>query len=110
MVRLLQIERAGLLIQGVLKRGVPAVNQNRLAGDEIRRRRGQEEHQVRHLDGLAERVRLLDPATTMARGWSITRTADGRTVRHAADLAPGDLILTTFADGTARSRVEETTS
>lgn len=66
--------------------------------------------EARHLDALAERVRLLDPATTMSRGWSITRTADGRTVRHAADLAPGDLILTTFADGTARSRVEETTS
>ena len=62
----------------------------------------------RHLDGLAERVRLLDPVNTMARGWSITRAADGRTVRSAADLQPGDQIVTTFATGTARSRVEET--
>jgi exodeoxyribonuclease VII large subunit len=52
---------------------------------------------------------LLDPVHTMARGWSITRTADGRTVRSAADVQPGDTIVTTFATGTARSRVEETT-
>ena len=66
------------------------------------------DHETRHLDGLAQRVRLLDPATTMARGWSITRTADGRTVRSATDLQPGDRLVTTFATGTATSRVEET--
>lgn len=65
--------------------------------------------ELRHLEGLAGRVRLLDPVHTMARGWSITRSADGRTVRSAADLRPGDEIITTFATGTARSRVEETT-
>ncbi len=57
---------------------------------------------------VAERVRLLDPVHTMARGWSITRTVDGRTVRDAAQVQPGDEIITTFASGTARSRVEET--
>lgn len=66
------------------------------------------EAQVRRLDALAERVRLLDPATTMARGWSITRTADGRTVRDASDLSVGDVVVTTFQSGTATSRVEET--
>jgi exonuclease VII large subunit len=64
--------------------------------------------EVRHLDSIAERVRLLDPVSTMARGWSITRTVDGRTVRAAHELHPGDEIVTTFATGTARSRVEET--
>ncbi len=66
------------------------------------------EPEVRHIDAVAERLRLLDPAVTMARGWSITRTADGRTVRAAAELHPGDQIVTTFASGTAHSRVEET--
>jgi exodeoxyribonuclease VII large subunit len=66
--------------------------------------------EVRHLEGIAHRVRLLDPVTTMARGWSVTRTADGRTVRRATDLAPGDEIITTFAEGSARSRVEEITT
>jgi exodeoxyribonuclease VII large subunit len=64
--------------------------------------------EVRHLEAVAARVRLLDPVNTMARGWSITRTADGRTVRSAADLAAGQQIITTFATGTATSRVEET--
>ena len=68
------------------------------------------EPEVRHLDAVAQRVRLLDPVHTMARGWSITRTADGRTVRDAAQVQPGDQIITTFANGTARSRVEETQS
>lgn len=61
------------------------------------------------LDALAERVRLLDPVTTMSRGWSITRTADGRSVRDASQLSPGDVVVTTFAEGTATSRVEEVT-
>lgn len=56
---------------------------------------------------MAARLRLLDPVHTLARGWSITRTADGRVVRNAADLAPDAVIHTTFAEGTARSRVEE---
>jgi len=64
--------------------------------------------EARHLESVAERVRLLDPVLTMERGFSITRTADGRTVRTAGELQPGDTIVTTFASGTARSRVEET--
>ena len=80
-----------------------------VAANAVRRVPLRLEPEVRHLDAVAERVRLLDPASTMARGWSITRTADGRTVRTAAELHPGDQIVTTFASGTARSRVEETT-
>ena len=64
--------------------------------------------EARHLDAIAERVRLLDPAVTMARGWSITRTSTGSTVRDATMLHPGDEIITSFAKGAVRSRVEET--
>ena len=60
------------------------------------------------LAAKATLVRALDPATTMSRGWSITRTADGRTVRSSADLGVGDTLITTFATGTATSRVQET--
>lgn len=62
----------------------------------------------RLLDGVEARVRLLDPVNTLARGWSITRTADGRTVRDASVLAAGQRIVTTFAAGSAISTVEET--
>jgi exodeoxyribonuclease VII large subunit len=64
----------------------------------------------RHLDAVAQRLRLLDPVHTLQRGYSITRTIDGRTVRDAAQLPVDAEIVTTFANGTARSRVEESTS
>lgn len=73
----------------------------------VRRTPARLDPELRHLEAVAERVRLLDPVTTLARGWSITRAADGRTVRSAAELAPGAEIITTFAAGVARSRVEE---
>ncbi|MDO8392183.1 MAG: exodeoxyribonuclease VII large subunit [Actinomycetota bacterium] len=78
------------------------------AGAAVRRAPARLDPEVRHLDAVAQRVRLLDPVNTMARGWSITRTVDGRTVRSATDVHPGDEIVTIFASGTARSRVEET--
>jgi exodeoxyribonuclease VII large subunit len=68
------------------------------------------EPEMRHVDAIASRVRLLDPVHTMARGWSITRSSDGTIVRSAGDLTPGATIITTFAQGSARSRVEETTT
>ena len=76
----------------------------------LRRAPGRLEPELRHLDAVAARVRSLDPAHTMARGWTITRAADGTIVRSADDLAAGATIITTFAKGSARSRVEETTT
>ena len=58
------------------------------------------------IDYLAERVRLLDPVNTMARGWSITRTTTGATLRKAGDAVSGDDIVTTFSDGTVVSTVK----
>ncbi len=78
------------------------------ASASLRRVPGRLEPESRHLDAVAARVRSLDPVHTMARGWSITRTAGGAVVRRAEDLVPGATITTTFAQGSARSRVEET--
>lgn len=61
----------------------------------------------RRIEALEGRVRLLDPVNTMARGWSVTRTADGRTVRSTADLAHGESMVTTLADGTVTSTVSD---
>ena len=60
----------------------------------------------RHLASLEAQVRSLDPVNVLARGWSITRTADGRLVRDPADVAVGDLLTTELARGALRSRVE----
>jgi exonuclease VII large subunit len=46
----------------------------------------------------------------LERGYSLTLTTEGRLVRSAGELAELQEIVTRFADGTARSRVEETRS
>jgi exodeoxyribonuclease VII large subunit len=57
------------------------------------------------VDGVEAQVRALDPARTLARGWSITRDAGGRVVRSAAQVAAGDRLVTTVADGEVTSEV-----
>ncbi len=42
------------------------------------------------LDAVAARTKAVDPARTLARGWSITRTADGRLVRHPDQVTTGE--------------------
>jgi exodeoxyribonuclease VII large subunit len=60
------------------------------------------------LDAREATVRALDPHRVLERGYSITRDADGRIVRRAADAAAGQLIVTELADGRVASRVEGT--
>lgn len=57
------------------------------------------------IEARSARVRALDPQRTLARGWSITTTADGRLVKDAAALAPGDKITTTVLRGRIDSTV-----
>jgi exodeoxyribonuclease VII large subunit len=62
----------------------------------------------RHLDQTAARLESLSPLAVLARGYSLTQRADdGRLVRDAAELQPGERIATRFARGKAVSRVEE---
>jgi exodeoxyribonuclease VII large subunit len=60
------------------------------------------------LDVAGAHVRAFDPRRALARGWTLTRTADGRLVRSAADVSPGETLVTVVADGTVRSTVVET--
>ena len=61
---------------------------------------------ARVVDNVETRVRALDPARVLARGWSITRGEDGRLVRSAGEVAPGARLVTTVADGVVRSTVD----
>jgi exodeoxyribonuclease VII large subunit len=58
------------------------------------------------LDLQAARLRAEDPVRLLERGWSITRSAEGDVVRSASDVAAGDTLLTTLADGVVRSTAE----
>jgi exodeoxyribonuclease VII large subunit len=50
-------------------------------------------------------VDIADPKNILRRGFSITRTADGRVVRKVKDVETKDLIITQLVDGKIRSQV-----
>lgn len=56
------------------------------------------------LQRLTDMLRLLSPANTLQRGYTITRR-NGKAVRSAADIKEGDVIVTTLPDGTVTSNV-----
>jgi exodeoxyribonuclease VII large subunit len=47
----------------------------------------------------------LNPQAALERGYTITRSSDGRAIRSAAGLMTGDVLTTQFRDGSARSVV-----
>lgn len=67
-------------------------------------------HVTRADDRLTGWRRLLaayDVDRQLERGYTLTLDGSGRIVRHAGALAPGQRVVTRFADGSARSVVEE---
>lgn len=63
---------------------------------------------VGRVDVIGARLGAVDPAVALARGWSITRDADGHVVRSIGQLAPGDTATLTLADGSATTTVTAT--
>jgi len=63
------------------------------------------DHRTERLGRLRGLLRALGPESAFQRGFSITLGADGRVIRSAASLKPGDLLHTKFADGETTSRV-----
>jgi exodeoxyribonuclease VII large subunit len=57
------------------------------------------------LAGLAGQLETLSPLNVLARGYSLTRTDDGRLVRAADEVQPGDRLTTRVASGEIVSRV-----
>ncbi|GAB3754250.1 exodeoxyribonuclease VII large subunit [Lysobacter olei] len=58
------------------------------------------------LRGLARSLEAVSPLATVARGYAILQTPDRRVVRSVLDVAPGDRLEATLADGTLKVRVE----
>lgn len=65
-------------------------------------------HNKQHVARLSAQLESLSPLGVLGRGYSLTeRVDDGRLVREASSLAPGDQLVTRFARGRAISRVEQ---
>lgn len=59
------------------------------------------------IDKFDTKVSLLDPASVLMRGYSIT-SHDGKAIKDATALGPGDIIDTRLYKGSIRSAVKET--
>src|SRR5439155_15835175 len=60
------------------------------------------------LAALAGQLETLSPLNVLQRGYSLTHNDDGRLVRSAAGVRPGDRLVSRVADGEVVSRVEDT--
>lgn len=56
---------------------------------------------------LSARLDGVSPLATLGRGYSITRTPSGEVISRAAQVSPGQQLVTTLAEGNLRVRVEE---
>lgn len=65
------------------------------------------DRRLERLARLRGLLRALGPESAFQRGFSITLGPDGKAVRSAASLNPGDILRSKFADGEAMSRVVE---
>jgi len=57
---------------------------------------------------LARQLHAVSPLATLERGYAIVTAPDGRVIRSAAEVAPGDPVEARLAHGRLRCRVEET--
>lgn len=62
------------------------------------------------LAAVAGRLESLSPLNVLSRGYSLTRTPDGRVLLDAAAVRPGELVRTRLARGELVSRVEQVTA
>lgn len=59
------------------------------------------------LAGLTGQLETLSPLNVLRRGYSLTRTDEGRLVRDSTEVRPGDRVVTRVANGEITSRVEQ---
>jgi exodeoxyribonuclease VII large subunit len=62
-------------------------------------------HAAQDVEHLRHRVRALSPAATLARGYAVAQTRDGRVVRSPEDVASGDRLRLRLAGGDLTTEV-----
>ncbi|MGI9516226.1 MAG: exodeoxyribonuclease VII large subunit [Pirellulaceae bacterium] len=65
----------------------------------------QMEQQQNRLALISGRLQAISPLNVLARGYSVTETIDGTTIRQASDVATGQNIVTRLASGFIESEV-----
>ena len=60
------------------------------------------------VQSLSARLESLSPLNVLGRGYSLTHSAKGKLLRDAAEVKPGDVIVSRLAQGEVTSRVEST--
>ncbi len=76
---------------------------------EVRLRRAagvQTDRAKNRVAALAGQLESLSPLNVLARGYSLTRSMDGRVIANVAGLQPGDQVTTRLATGEFTSRIE----
>jgi exodeoxyribonuclease VII large subunit len=59
------------------------------------------------LNSLGSSLTQLDPHAVLSRGYTLAMDSDGRAIRDAARLSPGDLLQLRFASGSAEATVNQ---
>jgi exodeoxyribonuclease VII large subunit len=59
------------------------------------------------LSFLEKNIKLVSPDSILARGYSITSDKNGKMIKTAHQLLPGDEIITRFSDGSISSIIKK---
>jgi exodeoxyribonuclease VII large subunit len=93
---------------GPQRRHEAAAQRADLAAGSLSRAAGRQLERLRqHLEHLYARLESTSYRRTLARGFTITRTRRGQIVTNAAQVRPGDKVVTETAEGTFESRVSD---
>jgi exodeoxyribonuclease VII large subunit len=110
-----QIERTRLQIATLAQRQTTARPRLEQLGDSLAHLRYRLDHRTRwtlsqhsgKLNSLTASLRQLDPHAVLTRGYALAIAPDGRAIRDATALTPGDTLHLSFARGAATATVEQ---
>jgi len=110
-----QIERTRLQIATLAQRQTTARPRLDQLGDSLAHLRYRLDHRTRwalsqhsgKLNSLTASLRQLDPHAVLTRGYALAIAPDGRAIRDATALTPGDTLHLSFTRGAATATVEQ---
>ena len=106
-----RLKLAAIEARSVMQRPENLINQRRQDCDQLGERALRSlqlmvERRRQKLASIAASLQALSPLQVLARGYSLTLTADGRVVQSADQVQPGDRIITRLNSGSLTSTVD----